>query len=197
MRYSLLVVAFLFACGGKRTTHEPPATGDQSPDDRDAGGDQPDAGHHGGVDGGTDGGVDGGLGGYTATLTQTRLSDAGTQEEEPGDAFICCISPANRDCQIARGEANFSPARQVTVLAGGYALITAKIYSDANCRNLDRILSDALYFPDPPDLWAVQVDFSPALPVGMQLSMKWQTGGCDETQCVSYTVGTSPALCGP
>ena len=58
---------------------------------------------------------------------------------------------------------------------------------------LDRTLSDALYFADPPSLWAVQVDFAPPPPVGLRLPVKWITNDC-ETGCVGYTVGSAPPL---
>ena len=195
-------IAFLFACGGKHS-NAPPAPENQSNNDRDS---VPDGGADGGVDGGTDGGLDGGtdggvgggLSGYTATLNLTRRpQDGGTSGGGLGqeiDAFICCIAETNLNCQLALGEANFSPARQITVLSGGWGFVEAEIYSDANCGTLDRTLSDALYFADPPGFWAVQVDFAPPLPVGLRLSLKWTTNDC-ETGCVSYTVGSAPPLC--
>ena len=196
MRYALLLVAFLFGCGGKHS-NAPPAPEDQSNNNRDSVPDGGvDGGIDGGLDGGTDGGVDGGLSGYAATLNITRRPQGalGQQLGEEVDAFICCIAETNLNCQLALGEANFSPARQITVLSGGWGFVQAEIYSDANCGTVDRTLSDALFFADPPSLWAVQVDFTPPLPVGLRLSIKWTTNDC-ETGCVSYTVGSTPPLC--
>jgi len=76
MRYALLLVALLFACGGKHS-NAPSVPEHQSNNDRDS---VPDGGADAGVDGGTDGGLDGGtdgglgggLSGYTATLNLTR-----------------------------------------------------------------------------------------------------------------------------
>ncbi len=189
-RYHFLFVAFLFACGGKHSTSGLPPIED-SPVDRDGGTGGPD----GGIDGGAGGAPDGGLSGYSAILTRTPRPQGATLGENPeGDADICCVATTNLNCRSARGEADFSPARRIAVLGAGRAPIRAEIYSDADCRTFDRTLEAVLQFPYE-DLWAVQVDFTPPLPVAMQISMKWRTGICEKTDCVNYTVGSTPVLC--
>ncbi len=192
MRYVLLLVAFLFACGGKNS-NAPPASEDQSNNDRDAGPD-------GGTDGGLDGGVDGGLSGHSAQLMSVpRPCEGGTAGEAPGDAVICCTAETNINCQVPRMDAGSSPARRIVILEPGSARITAKIYSDTQCHTLDRTLSALLPFSFGPELWDVEVNFTPPLPVGFQLSIKWTTGegelGCPETACQAYTVGSAPEGC--
>lgn len=197
MRYRLLLVALLFGCGGKHVNGGGP-TQDDSIDDRDAGTGGPDGGNDGGTGG--DGGADAGLAGYAARLTRSpRPTDEVPGGDAPGDALICCTSTTDINCQVPRPDAGFSPARRIVIAEPGSARITVQIYSDTQCRTLDRTLSAVLPFEYGPDLWAVEVDFTPPLPAGFQLSMKWTTGagplGCPQTECQPYTVGSAPEGC--
>lgn len=157
----------------------------------------------GGADGGTelppDGGSDGEVSSSQATfsLSANPYTHGGaTKIDEPTEeASICCTTTTIISCQTPRGGgAYFSPARRLAVLGAGTGRVSVDIFSDANCQNLVRTLSGTLNFPEP-DLWAVNVDFTPPLRTGTQISMKWTAGYCDPTACIPYTLGSTPGGC--
>jgi hypothetical protein len=202
MRKTLCVVALLIGCGGKHSSNPPPENDERVVDGNDGGLGGSDGGPDGGVprdgldggrDGGLDGGQDDGLAGYSTRMTLTPnphgAAGGGTQE-----ALICCTTATVINCQTPGGEGVFSPARRLAVLEPGTGQVSAKIYSDANCRALDRTLSDIFDFPSS-SLWAVNIDFTPPLPLGRHVSIKWTAGPCEETPCIDYVIGSIPGGC--
>jgi hypothetical protein len=203
---TLYIVALLVACGGKHSTNPPPGGDVRIIDGNDGG---VPGGNDGGPDGGlpndgVDAGFDGGFGdslrGYEAALSVTLnpfASGGATDVGAPdGEADVCCTATTIMNCQIPRGEGAFSPARRLAILGIGTAPVTAKIYSDATCRTLDRTLSSDLPFPHV-NLYAVQVDFTPSLPPGRHVSIQWTAGYCDPSPCIDYVIGSSPGGCWP
>ena len=206
MKKPLVAAALLFcACGGNNTPNLP---FDGGTDGGTEGG--IDGGTDGGIDGGLDGGIDGGLdggidggtdGGVHESVATFSLSpnpathgSGGTPNTE--EAIICCTSSTIINCQTEQREGVFSPARRLVVLSLGTGPVSVDIFSDADCRTFDRTISAVLSFPQS-DLWGVNVDFTPPLRTGTQLSLKWSAGYCDQTPCINYTLGSTPGGCWP
>jgi hypothetical protein len=216
MKKPLVAAALLFcACGGNNSPDLPFDGGTDGGHDGgiDGGTDGGiDGGTDGGVDGGTDAGIDGGLDGgidggtdggvHESVATFSLTPNPATHGASApgtiggGEATICCTSSTIINCQTEQSEGVFSPARRLVVLSLGTGPVSVDIFSDADCRTFDRTISAVLSFPQS-DLWGVNVDFTPPLRTGTQLSLKWSAGYCDQTPCINYTLGSTPGGCWP
>lgn len=132
--------------------------------------------------------------GYEASMSflENPYTEHGGEPGE-GEAVICCTSTTRRDCQSPR-EDSFVPARRIVVLAPGTGSMSVDIFSGPDCIDYVTTVTGSYNFPEG-NLWEVDIDFTPSLTIGQQISMKWTEGSCAQLACVNYTIGSDPGGC--
>jgi hypothetical protein len=132
--------------------------------------------------------------GYETSMSflENPFTEHGGEPGE-GEAVICCTSTTRRNCQSPRGD-SFIPARRIVVLAPGTGRVSADIFNGPDCTDYVQTVTGTNNFPES-NLWEVDIDFTPDLAIGQQISLKWTEGTCEQLPCVNYTLGSDPGGC--
>lgn len=100
-------------------------------------------------------------------ITGCQFPDSVTQGYQPGVLF------------------NLATDQQVSILGN--------VYGTPDCSGDAQVVTGVLPLMAGPNI--VFLRFDPALDPGTVLSMTWKVGGCDLTDCITYTIGDQDQLC--